>query len=484
MGTRQLKMDLYRRLGDQQSRMLAEIAKIPQQIGIPSELKGKMGLSGTISGTPGPRRKDIREACEKAAREVPRLPSLVEELRRLVKEGYGDEYDAVACSTCEAALWIAFDTLCSPPMGKGDAYQSFYIAPYERHLHHHGAYGRPFPPKYKDIFADHGVTAGEMGMLGKRQGNLSTVIVPLVGAKYDCHGIKYYPCPLMMHVDPQKSYERIAKVAARHALSLTAITSLGYDTPGYGYGDKDEDGTPKMQKLHAQIAREYNIPYIVDNAAGVPFVGNDIRKIGADIMMYSADKRIGAPIGGLIIGKEEIIVPLQRALGMHSSRSGTPAYGKAAYVGCDPGLESLAGLIVALKALKERPEVVTNAADATYNIVLEEIKHLDPEVSKGFIVTKSYDTPGVEINYENSWSEERTGFPIFSVEDLYAGTDMLIRSQQVMGIIACVTYDGNIRITPGQGTTDDDGELIEDRMRWCVRALFKAMEVIWKFWLG
>ena len=27
-------------------------------------------------------------------------------------------------------------------------------AAYEKHLHHHGGYGRPFPGRYKDIFAD------------------------------------------------------------------------------------------------------------------------------------------------------------------------------------------------------------------------------------------------------------------------------------------------------------------------------------------
>jgi hypothetical protein len=374
MKTNSLKMHLYRNLANQVGPMLDEITEIPKKIGIPSALKGKMGLSGKISGRPAPLRKDIRKAVDEASNQSIPLAEMAEELRVVVKEHYGDEYDAVLTSTCEAALWVGFDILYSPPMGKGDPYQASYIAPFERHMHHQAAYGRPFPPKYKDFISDHGVTGGEMGMAGKRQSNLSTIIVPLEGAKYDCHGIKYYPCPLMVHVDPEKSHKKIAQVAARHASWLVGITSLGYDSPGHGYGEKDADGTPKMQKLHAQLAKEYDIPYIVDNAAGTPFVGNDIRKIGADIMMYSMDKSTGAPICGLTIGREEDMVPFRRALGTHSGRTGALAYGKAAYVGYEPGVESLAGAIAAMKVLRDTPEVITDAVDATYEIVMEELK--------------------------------------------------------------------------------------------------------------
>lgn len=481
MNTKRLKMELYRKLWNQRDQILAECAKIPKQIGLPSELRGKIGLSPQMSGRPGELRKNVREAVNKVGEQAVQLKYLAEELRAVVKEGYGDEYDAVLTNTCEAALWLAFDTLCSPPMGKGEAYQACYIAPYERHLHHQGSYGRPFPPKYKDIFADRGVTSGELGFLGKRQDNLSTLIVPLEGAKYDCHGVKYYPTPLLTKVDPQGSYEKIAKVAARHGSSLTGITSLGYDTPGYGYGVKDAEGTPKLLKLLAQVGKEYDIPYIVDNAGGIPFIGADIRKIGADIIVYSADKGIGAPIGGLVIGKEEIMVPLRRALGMHSSRSGGLAYGKAAYVIIDPGKFSLAGTIAALKAFREKPEVITNAVDAMYEIVLEEMKDLDPEISKYLIVTKSYNYIGVEINYESSWSEDRIGFPIFSIEDMYAGTNLFLDAVEVTGIEA-EGYDANIPMSPGLGTLDENGQLIDEYMRYCVRALFKTMEVIARFW--
>ena len=481
MSIKRLKMELYRKLWSQRDEILAECAKIPAQIGFPSELKGKIGLSPQMSGRPGELRKNVREAVNRVSDETVLLKYLAEELRTVVKEGYGDEYDAVLTNTCEAALWLAADILFSPPMGKGDAYQACYIAPYERHLHHQGSYGRPFPPKYKDIFADRGVAAGELGFLGKRQSNLSTLIVPLEGAKYDCHGVKYYPTPLLTKVDAEASYKKIAEVADRHCASLTGITSLGYDTPGYGYGDKDADGVPKLLRLLAKLGNKYNIPYLADNAGGVPFIGTDIRQIGADIIVYSTDKGIGAPIGGLVIGKEEIMVPFRRAMGMHSARNGSLAYGKGAYVTVDPGKFSLAGTIAALKTFREKPEIVTNAIDAMHQIVLEEMKDLDPEISQYLIVTKSYNYIGVEINYENSWSEDRIGFPIFSIEDMYAGTNLFLDAVEAAGIEA-EGYDGNIPLSPGLGTLDENGQLIDEYMRYCVRILFKAMEVMARFW--
>ena len=72
--------------------------------------------------------------------------------------------------------------------------------------------------------------------------------------------------------------------AARHASMLSGITSLGYDTPGYGYGDHDADGTPILQKVLAETAHKYSVPYVVDCAWGLPFVGHDIRKTGADAL--------------------------------------------------------------------------------------------------------------------------------------------------------------------------------------------------------
>jgi len=404
----------------------------------------------------------------------------VDQIRELVKSFYGDEYDACPVNTCEGGLWVSFDCLFTPPMqGRGDNYRSRYIAPWERHLHHQGSYGRPFPPKFKDILADRGSTAGELGFYGKRQNNLDSVIVPMTGADYTVHGIKYHPVPLMKNLKVKESLEVLETTARRHESFLTGFSSLGYDTPGYGYGDKDREGTPKLLKGIADIAQSYNAPYVIDNAWGIPFIGTNIRKVGADAIVYSMDKATGSPTSSLIIGKEEVMVPIRRALGMHGARWGTPgSYGKAAYVTQDPGKEGLSGQVAALRALLEKPEVLTKPVDDLYDIVVEEFGRLDARIRDGFTFYKSRNSGTVEINYEDTWKDGKLGVPIFSIEDMYAGSHLFQDGMSQMGIIPTIAYDANFFISPGLGTTDSKGQLIHERAHMIVRGLVMLIEIV------
>lgn len=477
------KFQMYKKLQANTPNIYADAKKAADDIGIPKELRGRFGLTGAISGCPAPLRKDILEYTEEGAKEVIPLATLVEQIRELVKSVYGDEYDACPVNTCEAGLWVSFDALFTPPMlGRGDSYRARYIAPLEKHMHHQASYGRPFPARFKDYLADRGSTPGEMGFYGKRQNNLDTVIVPLEGAHYDVHGIKYWPVPLLSEVDPEASIEKIAMVAERHAPYLTGFTSLAYETPGYGYAAQDEEGTPLLQKYLAELANEFDVPYVQDNAWGLPFVGSDPRKTGADVLVYSMDKATGATTSGLIIGKEEYLVPIRRALGMHGDRWGTTAsYGKAAYVCFDPGKEALLGQIAALRVLRDKPEILTKPVDDLYNIVKEEFEKINPALAKGILISKSYNSTAVEVNYERTWAEGRMGMPIFSIEDMYGGSHLLQVGLSQMGIIPTVAYDGNIYISPGLGTTDEYGALIEDRTRWAIQGLVRLMEIIARY---
>jgi hypothetical protein len=477
------KFEMYRSLQANTGSIYAEARKAADEIGIPAGLRGKFGLTGAISGCPSPLTKKVRDAMDKGAMEVIPLAKLVDELRSVVKDVYGDEYDVAPINTCEAGIWTAFDCLFTPPMqGRGDNYLARYIIPYEKHLHHHGGYGRPFPGHFKDIIADRGATAGELGFYGKRQNNLSVYIAPLVGADYSVHGIKYHPTIQLTRVDAEASAKKIKTIAERQASLLTGITSLGYDTPGYGYGNKDSDGTPVLQKRLAEIAHEFDVPYIVDNAWGVPFIGHDIRKSGADVVIYSLDKASESATGGLIIGKEEYMVPIRRALGMHGDRYGTTAsYGKAAYVTNDPGKEALLGIIAALREIKDNPDGLKKPVDDLYTIVKEEFEQINPKIKKGLIISKSYNSRAVEVNYENTWNGSELGFPIFSIEDMYAGSQILQTGTAQMGVIPTVAYDGNILISPGLGTTDDNGNMIEQNVRYCVKSLVKLMEIVGKY---
>jgi len=116
------------------------------------------------------------------------------------------------------------------------------------------------------------------------------------------------------------------------------------------------------------------------------------------------DKGSGAPTGGLIIGKEAPMVDIRRGLGIHGDRWGTgTSHGKAAYVAIDPGKEALLGIIAALKLLRDKPEVYKKPVDDLYKIVKEEFSQINPQLKNDFLISESYNSGAVEINYEKSW---------------------------------------------------------------------------------
>ncbi|MCL6449939.1 MAG: hypothetical protein K6T75_01405 [Acetobacteraceae bacterium] len=480
-GRARYRFELYERLEKNRARIMEQISRVPDQVGVPAEMKGAAGLLGG-SGCHATLRKAVSDAMDAGSRRLISLKDLDAELRRVVKDIYGDRYDAIAVNTCEAGLHVAFDALVSPPIaGRGEPYRACYVAPYERHIHHQAGYGRPFPPMYKDITSDRGVTAGEYGMLGKRLAGLETVLVRLAGADYTVHGIKSHPCTLLLNVDPQGSIAALRRAAEVHASSLAAFASMAYNTPGYGYGVHDADGAPVLQKLMGSLAREYGVPYITDNARGTPALGVDPGKIGADVMVYSTDKAFCGPTGGLVIGLEEPMSALRRALGVHSQRWGTTAaHGKSAYVAFDPGKEALLGIIKSLELLRDDPDQFTRPVDDMYAIVAEEFAGIGPEwLRRGLVITKSYNQLAVEINYENTWKGRDWGFPIFTIEDMYAGSNLLQSALPAMGFVAgLLAYDANIVMGPAVGTADENGQLIEGRMRPLIKCLVRVMEVI------
>lgn len=473
------RFELYDALQKNGEKILGEMAKVPEQIGMPGEYKGKIALSGG-SGNPPLVLKQVGEAMEKAGRTLSPVANLDVETRRLVKSFYGDEYDGAIVNTCEAALYVSYEVMLSPPFtGRGEAYRARYISPYERHMHHQAGYGRPYPPRYKDLTADRGTTAGELGVYAKRLFNVDNVVVPLEGADYTCHGIKYHPCTLMLNTDAQGSVANLRKASDTHAEYLAGYASMGYDTPGYGYGEKDKSGAPLLQRLIGDLAGEYGVPYLSDNARGTPFIGTDIRDVHADIMVFSTDKAFPGPTAGLMVGKEDIMVPIRRALGIHGSRWGTgSSHGKAGYVACDPGKEVMAGLLTVLRLLREEPEKFTRVVDRIHEIVLEEIKQINPAIASGLQVYKSYNALGVEINYENTWKSEEGRVPIFSIEDMYAGTAIIQTGLARMGVGPTLGYDANMILSPNSGTTDENGELMEEPMRYAIKCILKAIEIL------
>ena len=478
------KFQLYKKLFLNRESILSDAKKLGEALGITQEMKGRFGLTGSHSSYPGPIAREVMNKIVEEQETRTSLPDLVDELRSIVKDFYGDDYDAAPIASGEAALWTLIDTTMTTPMlGRGSGYRCRYVAPFERHSSHHSGFGRPFPPKYKYLNSERYITAGELGVEGKRLTDLDTVFVPFAGARYDSHGIKYYPSPLLSTTKAAQSADRVEEVAERHADMITGFASLAYDTPGYGYADKTGDAAPEFQSRVAKLARKLDVPYITDDAWGMPFIGTDIRKTGASAMFYSVDKVMRGPLSSIIIGRDEVMVPVRRALATHSHRHGSPmAYAKAMYSAFDPGREAIVAQIQILKSIIDNPKSWMALADETYRIVKEEFEQFSyANYLPGIIITRSYNNLSAEVNYDRTWLQNEQGIPIFTEEDSFSGTALIESALSAMGVLPTVTYDGNILISPGQGTIDADGKLDEKPMRLAVRALVSAIEIIVKY---
>jgi len=445
---------------------------------------GQLGLNTTSSSCPGPLPKYVWDALAEARKKRVLPIRIVEnELRDLVKDAYGDDYDGVALNTCESALRISFETLVAPPiMARGSTYRTRFIAPYTHDDEFMVGYGRPFPPKYKNLFVDRSVSAGETGVEAKTLANLDAVIVKLVGAKYEAHGINYNTCPLLADVDPERSAQRIDDVARRHIDTLAGFETIGDDTPGFGYGAKDSNGVPILQRRIGELAEEYDVPYILDAARGIPIIGTHPRDVHATVMMFSMDKVVHAIASGLLVGREEELVPIRKALGTHGERTGSvSSHGKAAFSFADPGRDAVISQIAILRTITESPNVFKDPVDKYYSITRDEFSRLEPSwLRDGLIITKSNHLGCVEINYEHTWTEDRFGIPFFTTEDNFTDTNLITSSLTEMGVYPPPIYGGNIQLTSGLGDTDDDGNLIEENIRLAVRALVRSVNIVCK----
>lgn len=476
------KHEFYRRLAENKSLFLRRVAEeAGETVKMPSAWRGNLGLTGSGSARPSYLRADIIAAMSEAARSPVTLTTYIDRLRSLVKDWYGDHYDAIPTNTCEAAIWASIEALACPPIsGRGSAYRSRYVGLYEGHIEHHLSYGRPYPPKYRDIFADRTNVAGEYGVLGRRLENLDVIIVPIAGATYSVHGIKSFVVPQLMDADAGLTKAELERTVERHGNCVSAIVSLGYDTFGYGYGEKSDGEASDLKVAMGDIARRNNIPYIVDNARGIPFFGSHPDRYGADLLLFSMDKVAGAATSGLIIGREDSIVALRRILGFHSERyGGDTAYGKGAMVAFDPGREALASQVAALEWIRDNGDQIRSTIDDLYDIVVDEFQPLIDLYGDEIAIEKTYNGGGVEINYTRTWTEDgAAGIPIFSTEDKATNTNLISSGLTVLGILPPSADEGNITVTLGRGMLDEAGALLPDRSRMAVRGLVEVLRIL------
>ena len=479
---RKYRYQWYQNIYENTSKIHEDARKYGEELGI-RNLNADVGLYAGSSSRPGNMPNYVLDEIVAANRSgrTPTLREVADKVREVVKDVYGDEYDAAVANTCEAALRICFETLCAPPaLRRGDAYRSRFLMLYGEDYEWMGGYGRAFPPRYKNLLVDRTVAAGELGVEGKSLANLDALYVRFAGAKYSAHGIRFNPTSLLTQINVEKTIENVKKTASRHAHLLSGVACLGYDTPSYGYTQRDENGAPTLKRLLGEVAQEYDVPFIIDNASSLPIIGMDPRHIGADIMTYSMDKAGRSPSCGLIIGRDEVINPIRKGMGLGGQRYGeVSSHGKAVFTFSDPGRDTVIGLLAYLKVLRDRPHIVKDPIDKFHDIIVEEFKSLNPSRFRDkLIFTKTYHLGGTELNYEQTWEDGEFGIPIFTLEDLWANTNLIVSAQVEMGVEPATIYSGKMFLGPGLGTLDEDGNLIEEYAVLAAKTLVKAVEIV------
>lgn len=470
----------YQSLFDKLPEIQREAAARAQSLGL-NRFENRIGTYQGSSGCAARLPDYVLDAIVQA-NQIDVLPArkIADEMRDLVKQAYGDDYDVCVTNTAEAALRVSYETLCAPPsMRKGEQYRGRVLQIFGEDSEWGGGYGRAFPPKYKNWAMDRTVSGGELGIDGKSLNNLDTLFVRAPGVKYEIHGVRQNTTPVMVGLDVEGTDRTMRKVAERHAAYVTGVHAVGYDTPGWGFGAKDEAGTPVLMQRQAALARDFDVPYIIDCASCLPFVGLDPRNTDADVMIYSMDKAGRSPIGGLIIGKSEPMNAIRKSMGWIGPRSGgVSSYSKGVFSMYDPGRDSLVGMLAFLKVVNDEPHRVTVPVDGLYDILMEELEAFRPRrFADRLIVTKSYHMGGLELNYANTWTGDGFGIPLYNLEDLYCGANVIDAALMAMGQAGATIYGGNVLIGPGLGMLDAHGDLIADAARAAMKGLVEAFNI-------
>ena len=100
------KFQMYKHLQENIVNIYSDAKKAADEIRIPKDLKGKFGLTGAISGCHGIPHKEVIKAMDEAATKIIPNKILDDEVRGIVKDVYGDDYDGLTVNTCEDGLWL------------------------------------------------------------------------------------------------------------------------------------------------------------------------------------------------------------------------------------------------------------------------------------------------------------------------------------------------------------------------------------------
>ncbi len=473
----------YQRIYESTSKIVSEAERHGEKLGL-GKLKGEIGLYSGASSCPARLPDYVLNAIVEANhKEILPVRVVEDRVRNVVKDLYGDSYDCAVVNTCEAGLRVAIDSLIAPPfMRRGDAYRARMVSTYGEDVEWGMAYGRPFPPKYKNVSVDRTVSGGELGMEAKSLCNLDTVFVRFANARYEIHGIRQGVVPFLTDVDVDETVANLRRACERNSSTLSGLHTVGYDTPGWGHGARDDGGRPALMRRMGELAREYDVPFLIDAASCVPGIGVSPEEAGADVMLWSMDKAGRSPCAGLIVGQSEEMLTIRKSLGLGGQRFGhVSSHGKAVFSAADPGRDSVVGLLAYLETIRDEPDRVRNPVDKYHDILVDAFKELEPaHFRDGLLFTKSYHMGGTELNYQDTWKGEGFGIPLFTLEDLYTNTNPILLATEAMGVEPATIYAGSMLLNPGLGLLNRDGELIEERAELAASVLVKATEIVCK----
>ncbi|HHX28436.1 MAG: hypothetical protein ACOX5Q_01145 [Bacillota bacterium] len=402
------------------------------------------------------------------------IQDLIGRIRELVKDTYGDSYDACPIGSTSAGLALCRaiavpDRTIREHKGRLRA-SGVAVVPRQKPSELF-AESRPLPPKYSLLpeFRSH-------GNADAASSDLAAAVVPLVGASYSYHGIVPGPVAMVAKAQAEPSLEAVAATAEACLPHLAAIFALGTSVPGCGFTEANDDGLPELHVGLGEMAAEYDVPFIIDNSPGIPFLGPDLGKA-----MISA--AVFGPFGpggpGLVIGVEELVLPILQLAGAAGHRAGKATSGMHVAPPVLPGKDTLRDMLGLMNETRHNPERFGRVVDRIYDIATSEFAHLNDDFKRALRFMKNYATLSVEINYEDTWNDSM-GFPVFSAEDAAAGTHLLREGLKRMGVTSISVVDAGIVIGIPRHTLKQalDLPLDPERLRKEVQDLVSLVKII------
>jgi hypothetical protein len=115
----------YQSIFEKTAEIQRDAAAAATEMGL-DRFAGEIGTYQGSSGCPARLPDYVLDAIVQAnQRNVLPAVRIADQMRDLVKQVYGDDYDVCVTNTAEAALRVAFETLVAPPtLRKGDQYRS------------------------------------------------------------------------------------------------------------------------------------------------------------------------------------------------------------------------------------------------------------------------------------------------------------------------------------------------------------------------